>query len=201
MFPVHILSTSSVIASAFSQFAPAAPAFSFFACAFISSLFACASFFLVAAFLSFFFDDILVSFFELNLLNFDAFFCLVASLMLYHVVFSLSIRIMVVLSRHGDRESCHVTSVVTAHVDHVIGFGIFVVFQVSSLYQDAVDLLLSCFRRSESCLFSKRLSKYRVEYCEIMYHQSMLQPVSSFVSSIECVRANTGTRILAPVQH
>ena len=59
--------------------------------------------------------------------------CLVASLMLYHVVFSFSILVMVILSKHGDRESRHDTSVVTSHVDHVVGFGVIVVSQLSSL--------------------------------------------------------------------
>ena len=53
--------------------------------------------------------------------------------MLYHVVFSFSILVMFILSRHGDRESRHDTSVVASHVDHVVGFGIFIVSQVSSL--------------------------------------------------------------------
>ena len=41
-----------------------------------------------------------------------------------------------------DYECCHDTSVVTAHVDHVVGFSIFTVFQVSSLDQDVVDLFV-----------------------------------------------------------
>ena len=32
-----------------------------------------------------------------------------------------------------DHECCHDTSVVTAHVDHIVGFSMFTVFQVSSL--------------------------------------------------------------------
>ena len=82
---------------------------------------------------------------------------------------------------------------VTAHVDHVIGIGIFVVFQVSTLDQDVVDLLLGSFRIFVCRLFSQRLSTYRVECCEILHHQPMLQPFSNFVSSIERVRANTST--------
>ena len=53
--------------------------------------------------------------------------------MLYHVVFSFNTLVMLILSRHGDREGNHDTSVVTYHVDHVVGFGVFVVSQVSSL--------------------------------------------------------------------
>ena len=54
-----------------------------------------------------------------------------------------------------NHECSHDTSVVAAHVDHVVGFSIFVVFQVSSLDQNVVDLLLGSFRRSVSRLFSK----------------------------------------------
>ena len=50
---------------------------------------------------------------------------------------------MNVLLKHGDRESSHDTSVVTSHVDHVVGLGIFSVSQISSLGQKAVNLF--CF--------------------------------------------------------
>ena len=53
--------------------------------------------------------------------------------MLYRIVFSFCSLVMSTLSRRGDRESCHDTSVVTSHVDHVVGFGVFVVSLVSSL--------------------------------------------------------------------
>ena len=53
--------------------------------------------------------------------------------MLYEIVFSFYCLVMASLSRRGDRECCHDTSVVTSHVDHVVGFGVFVVSQVSSL--------------------------------------------------------------------
>ena len=49
-----------------------------------------------------------------------------------------------ILLRNSDRECCLASSLVTAHVDHVVGFGIFVVFQVSSL-DYVVDLLLNSF--------------------------------------------------------
>ena len=55
--------------------------------------------------------------------------CLVASLMLYHVVFSFSILVMVILSRHGDRESRHDTSVWIMS----LASASFIVSQVSSL--------------------------------------------------------------------
>ena len=53
--------------------------------------------------------------------------------MLYYFVFSFYSLVMAILSRRGDRESRHDTSVVASHVDHVVGFGVFVVSQVSSL--------------------------------------------------------------------
>ena len=68
----------------------------------------------------------------------------------------------------SENERCHDTSVVTAHVDHVVGFGILVVFQVSSLDNDVVDLFLISFRRSVSRLFPKSLSVPRVECCKIL---------------------------------
>ena len=55
------------------------------------------------------------------------------SLLPYHVVFPFKILVMVILSRRGDRERRHDTSLVTSHVDHVVGFGVLVVSQVSSL--------------------------------------------------------------------
>ena len=123
---VHILSTSSVFASALSQFAPAAGAFSFSVCAFASSLSACA-----AAFL-YYFSMISWYLFSSSDFSTSMFFPVWSHLMFCHVVFSSSILVMVILSRHGDRESRHDTSVVTSHVDHVVGFGVFIVSQVSS---------------------------------------------------------------------
>ena len=98
-----------------------------------------------------------------------------------------------ILLRSSDRKCCHNTSVVTAHVDHVVGFGIFVVFQVSSLGYDVVDLLLISFRISAGRLFPMILSVHRVECCEALQHQPMIHPITSFVSSVECVFANTCT--------
>ena len=47
---------------------------------------------------------------------------------------------MDVLPRRGDHESSPDTSVVTSHVDYVVGFGIFSVPQISSLGQNVVNL-------------------------------------------------------------
>ena len=77
---------------------------------------------------------------ELRLPDFNFFFCLVSFLILNHVVFSPRILVMDVLSRHGDRESSHDTSVATSHVDHVVGLGIFSVSQVPSIGQYVVNL-------------------------------------------------------------
>ena len=75
------------------------------------------------------------------------------------------ILIMVVLSKHGDRESCHDTSVVTFQVGHVVGFGVFIVSQVSSLGYCVVMLFFVSFWRYEGRLFLRCLSVHRVEYC------------------------------------
>ena len=60
---------------------------------------------------------------------------------------------MDVLPKHGDHESSHDTSVVTSHVDHVVGLGIFSVFQISSLDQNVVNLFSFLFEvfSCESC--------------------------------------------------
>ena len=100
---------------------------------------------------------------------------------------------MAVLLRSSGHECCHDISVVTAHVDHAVGFGIFVVFQVSSLGYDVINLFLGPLRRSVGRLFHKILSVHRVECCKILQHQPMFQPITSFVSTVECVFANTNT--------
>ena len=76
--------------------------------------------------------------------------------------------IVMVLSKHGDRESSHDTSVVTSHVDHVVGFGVFMVFQVSSLGQYVVNLFFVSFWRNESHLFLMCFPVHRVECCVIL---------------------------------
>ena len=52
--------------------------------------------------------------------------------------------------------------VTTFHVDHVVGFGVFVVSQVSSLGQYVVDLLLVTFWRYEGRLFLMCFFLYNV---------------------------------------
>ena len=135
MLPVHILSTSSAFASALSQFAPAAAAFSFSACAFASSLSACAAVFLWRRF-SFYYYFSMISWYLFSSSSFStSMFFLFGSHLSCFIMscFPLVFLQMVILSKRGDRESRHDTSVVTSHVDHVVGFGVFVVSQVSSL--------------------------------------------------------------------
>ena len=72
---------------------------------------------------------------------------------------------MATLLRLGDRESCHDTPVVTSHVDHVVGLGIFGVSQVSSLGQYVVNLFFFSVWRNEGRLFLRCFSVHRVECC------------------------------------
>ena len=88
---------------------------------------------------------------------------LVSILMLNQVVFSSTVLMMVVLSRHGDRESRHDTSVVTSHVNHVVGLSVLHIPQVSSLGQNVINLLFFSFRRDEGRLFLRCFSEHRVE--------------------------------------
>ena len=121
----------------------------------------------------------------------NVFFCLISPFMLYNIVFSFWNLVMATLSKRGDRENCHDTSVVTSHVDHVVGFGVFVVSQVSSLGFYVVDVFLITFWRNESRLFLWCFSVHRVECCVSLKHQPMFHPITSFVSLVECVSANT----------
>ena len=73
--------------------------------------------------------------------------------MLCCIEFSFFCLAMATFFRRSDPERCHNTSAVTAHVDHVVGFGIFVVFQVSSPGKMPVSLLLVSFWRSVGRLF------------------------------------------------
>ena len=69
-----------------------------------------------------------------------------------------------------DSKYSHVIFVITVHVDRVIDFSIFIVYQMSSLEQYVVNLFLDSFRRSV----------HRTEYYEVLYRQSLFDPVSSF---------------------
>ena len=150
----------------------------------------------VSAFLFFFnfFYDLLVSFFELRFLVSNVFLGLIPSIAFRCIELSFFVCLaMAIPFRSSDHECCHDTSVVSAHADQVVGFSIFVVFQVSSLGCDVVDLLLISFWRSAGRLLPRILSIHRVECCEALQHQPMFHPVTSFVSSVECVFANTCT--------
>ena len=120
MLPLRNLSSSSAIASAFSQIAPAAAAFSSFAYAFLASLSACAAALCLwwRFFKNYFLNDLL--FFELKLHGFNVLCCLFTLIMFNRVVLSCILDVDVLL-KHVDRESSHDTSVVASHVDHVIG--------------------------------------------------------------------------------
>ena len=84
--------------------------------------------------LFFCFNDFLVSFFEFGHFNTDVFSAWSRS------SYSIVSCFFVFLKCHGDHESSHDTSVVTSHVDHVVGLGIFSVSQISSLGQKIVNL-------------------------------------------------------------
>ena len=90
-----------------------------------------------------------------------------------------------------DHECCHNTSEVAAHADQVVGFSIFTLFQVSSFDQNVVNLFVGPFRRSVCRLLSKRFSAHRDECRNVLYHQPLLHPISSFVLLFECVRTDT----------
>ena len=85
-------------------------------------------------------DDLWI-FFELRLLNFDVF--PIWSLLSCFIMsfFPIIILLMVILSKQCDRDSRHDTSVVTSHMDHVVGFGVFVV----SRYLLLVNMKSICF--------------------------------------------------------
>ena len=54
-------------------------------------------------------------------------------------------------------------------------------------------LHLISFRGSVTRLFTRSLPVHRVDCCEILHHQPMFHPISSLVSSVECVFTNTCT--------
>ena len=70
---------------------------------------------------------------------------------------------MGVLPGRIDQESSHDTSMVTSHVDHVVGLGVFNVSQISSLGQNVVNLFFFPFWRDEGRLFLRSLPDHRVE--------------------------------------
>ena len=59
---------------------------------------------------------------------------------------------MGILPGRVDQESSHDTSVVATHVDHVVGLSVLHIPQVSSLGQDAVNLLFFVEKRRTSVL-------------------------------------------------
>ena len=196
------LTVSSSLFTSISESSPPAS----FASASVFTLFACAAAFLFHRFffaltqflfcgISFFFDffnDLLV-FFSSSDSSFTVFVGLVPCVLFCCLELVCFCRTGAILLWSGDHECCHDTSVVAAHVDHIVGFGVFVVFQVSSLDYDVVDLLLISNKRFVSRLFPRSLPVHRVECCEMLHHQPMFHPVSTFASSVECVFTNTCT--------
>ena len=85
------------------------------------------------------FSMISLYFFELKLHGFGVLFCLFTFIMFNRVVLSCILDENVLL-KHVDRENSHDTSVVASHVNHVVGLGIFGVFQIPSLGQNVVHL-------------------------------------------------------------
>ena len=152
-----------------------------FASASVFSLFACAdAFFVSTVFLCF--DSILclrrqlfsvicsmISWYLFTSSSFSspAFFSLIPSVV-FCCLELVSFFTMAILLRSSDHECCRDTSVITAHAHHVFGFGIFVVFQVSSLDYDVVDSLLNSFWGSVGRLFPRILPIHRVECCKIV---------------------------------
>ena len=121
MISVNVPSTSSASASAFSFFC-------FRFCILNLCLRCC--FFCVGGYFLNVFNDLLVSFSSSSFSTRMFFVSLIPPFVSSFPFFCLATP---TLFRRSDHESCHYTSVVTAHVDHVVGFSIFVVFQVSSL--------------------------------------------------------------------
>ena len=101
--------------------------------------------------------------------------------------------VMRVLFWRADQEKSHDTSMVTSHVDHVVGLSVLHISQVSSLGQNVVNLLLFSFWRDEGRLFLWRFFEHRVERRVIIQHQPAFQPVTSLVAFVEGVLANTFT--------
>ena len=88
----------------------------------------------------------------------------------------LYILAMYVLPRHVDQESSHDTSVVTSHVDHVVGLGVLNVYQISSLGQHVVNLFFFPFWRDEGRLFLRSLPEHRIE-SGVVYLSTLLRSV------------------------
>ena len=130
--------SASASASVLSSFAAAA--FSFLTCSFALFLVSCTSFPFLAAAFFYSVHDFLVSFFELGHFDIDVFFFLFVFNVPSRLVFFVFLPGMGVLPERVDQESSHDTSVVTSHVDHVVGLSVLHVSQVSSLGQYVVDL-------------------------------------------------------------
>ena len=94
----------------------------------------------------------------------------ISILVCFFLVFNIPNRLMFfvfppgmsVLFWRADQESSHDTSMVTIHVDHVIGLSVLHISQVCSLGQNVVNFFFFSFWRNEGRLFMRRLPE-RVE--------------------------------------
>ena len=87
--------------------------------------------------------------FNIGVLNFCSTFTFVSCFF----VFSSD---MSVLLGRVDQESSHDTSMVTSHVDHVVGLSVLHIPQVSSLGQNVINLFFFSLWRDEGRLFLRR---------------------------------------------
>ena len=108
------------------------------------------------------FSMISLLFFRAQASRLQCFFCLVAFIILNRLLFSCILD-MAVLSRQGDHESSHDTSVVTSHVDHVVALVVFSVSQISSLGQSVVNFSFLWRNEGRLCLMCFPVN--RVECC------------------------------------
>ena len=130
---LRFLLLPSVSCSAFSTRVLSAPATAAVFCT--SILVSCASFLFLAAAFFYCDDNFLISFFEFRFFT-VVFFGFIFLFSIHSLlVLCVSFPDVVLSLRHVDQESSHNTSMVTSHVDHVVGLSVFHILQVSSLGQ------------------------------------------------------------------
>ena len=153
----------------------------------------CTSFPFLAAAFFYCVNDFLVSFFELGYFNFGVLCVLLVFNIPNRLMFFVYPPGMGVLPGRVDQESSHNISMVTTHVDHVVGLSVLHISQVSSLGQNVVNFVFLFLWRNEGRLFMRRLPEHRVERGVVVSHQPAFQPVTSLVTFVESVPANTFT--------
>ena len=127
----------------------AAAGFSLSTLSFTLFLVSCTSFSFLAAAFFYCVNDFLVSFFELGHFNIGVLFFLHMFNIPNRLMFFVFPPNMGVLPGRVDQESSHDTSMVTTHVDHVVGSSVLHISQVSSLGQNVVNLFFFPFWRDE----------------------------------------------------